>query len=40
MQTALVQCFKRFLKFLNTDRLIIDEKVLGREGLEWLEELS
>jgi uncharacterized protein YcaQ len=40
MQTELLRCFKRFLGFLETDRVIIDEDVQKREGLEWLEALS
>ena len=40
MQSALRRCFKRFLGFLETDRLIIDRKASKVAGLEWLEALS
>lgn len=40
MQTALTRCFKRFMRFLEADRLIIDENVQKREGLGWLEALK
>lgn len=39
MQTAMVRCFKRFLHFLETERLMIDEDLSRREGLGWLESL-
>jgi hypothetical protein len=40
MKSELLRCFKRFLGFLETDRLIIDHKVSRQGGLEWLEDLG
>jgi uncharacterized protein YcaQ len=40
MQTALMRCFKRFLHFLEADRLIIERKTINAAGLEWLADLT
>lgn len=40
MQSALLRCFRRFLRYLETDQVVIDEELLRREGLEWLEGLG
>ena len=39
MQVALLRCFKRFLRFLETDQVVIADDLLKREGLDWLEVL-
>jgi uncharacterized protein YcaQ len=40
MRTALTRCFKRFLGFLETDRLIVRNDILRNGELVWLEELK
>jgi uncharacterized protein YcaQ len=36
MSQALARCFKRFLRFLGTDQLIIDRRLADQDELEWL----
>ena len=40
MKSELLRCFKRFLGFLEVDRLIIDHKASKVAGLEWLDGLG
>lgn len=40
MQSALLRCFKRFLGFLETDRLIIGPNASKGADLKWLETLA
>ncbi|HEY69164.1 MAG TPA: winged helix-turn-helix domain-containing protein [Anaerolineae bacterium] len=38
MQLELIRCFKRFLKFLNVNGLLVDDKACERSDLYWLAE--
>ncbi len=40
MRLELTRCFRRFLRFLGTDRLQVERRVAGRTDLNWLEALS
>jgi uncharacterized protein YcaQ len=40
MQVELARCFRRFLKYLETDRLIVDRELSSKAGLGWLEDVS
>jgi uncharacterized protein YcaQ len=37
MRQALLDCFERFLSYLGTESLRVDNALAGQEGLEWLE---
>jgi uncharacterized protein YcaQ len=40
MKSELFRCFKRFLGFLEVDRLIIERETSKGAGLDWLEDLT
>jgi uncharacterized protein len=40
MGMELAHCFKRFLRFLGTDRLQIDERLNAQEELNWLKDIG
>jgi uncharacterized protein YcaQ len=40
MRLELTRCFKRFLRFLGTDRLQIDKRIIDREELHWLRDVG
>ncbi len=40
MGLELTRCFKRFLRFLGTDRLQIDERLNAQEELNWLKDIG
>ena len=40
MQTVLIRCFKRFLRYLEADQLVVDRNLIRRAGLGWLDDLS
>jgi uncharacterized protein YcaQ len=37
MQHQLLECFERFLSYLGTETLRVDDGIAGQAGLEWLE---
>jgi hypothetical protein len=37
MHRQLLDCFRRFLSYLGTDTLRVDDRVVGRAGQEWLD---
>lgn len=39
MQAELLRCFQRFLKYLESDRLLVDRELSSKAGLGWLEDL-